>query len=335
MKNSALKLIQLPLNVLSSKAFFLWIIGGWILYYVLSAIWAREAFAGFISGLEGNALIRIPFILFLVSGYFNLIRASVSVLKKGGIQFFLWLLLPLGALIFFTGFFISVSLKQIEQVIVGEGDIVQPSWSSDSYMITKINPGLRENITDMDAWKGIFAYEPKMTLVDRNSRPFLVGAYPPEKIGNTFFHILNFGLAPGVRLFEKNQIKSEGYMALKILQPGSSDLFEIEGYPYRFQVSMEPEKIFQGEGGIVSRYNLKLPVYKVKVYRDEEVIAEGISKEGIKFDDLDIGFYEPVFWSMLEIVNDPGIRLIKTGILLIVIGLPGTLSRIVASKVKK
>ena len=61
-------------GILSSKAFLLWMIGGWILYYVISAIWLREAFGAFVAGIRENLFMQIPFVLFLLSGYLNLIR---------------------------------------------------------------------------------------------------------------------------------------------------------------------------------------------------------------------------------------------------------------------
>ncbi len=335
MQDTRYKIIKMPIRLLSSKVFLLWIIGGWIVYYVLSAIWMKEVFASFVMGIERSPFIQIPFILFLISGYLNLIRASKDVFKKGRIQFLAWLFLPAGMLLFFTGFFLSISVRESGQRIIGEGDIIKPPWSSESYSITSIEPGLKETFLDIDADKGIFAYEPKLTILNKNSNSYEVGAFPPTKIDNTYYHILNFGLAPGIRLLQGGNTRDEGYMPLRILVPGSSDYFEIPPYPYRFLISMEPEKTFQKGDLRASQFNFKEPLYRVRVFKGEKVIAEGDSRQGIRFDDFTLHFFEPTFWILLEAVKDPGVPVIRFGIFLVVIGGPMSLMRFLSKLFKK
>jgi hypothetical protein len=334
-QKSKLRIIEGLFNILSSKVFLLWIIGGWIVYYVSSAIWTKEVFASFVMGIEKSPFIQIPFILFLISGYLNLLRASRDIFKKGKIQFLAWVFLPAGILLFFTGFFLSIYMRQSGQRIMGEGDILKPPWSSESYSITKIEPGLKESSLDIDADKGIFAYEPKLTILDKNSNSFEVGAFPPTKIDNTYYHILNFGIAPGIRLLQGSNTRDEGYMPLRILAPGSSDYFEIPPHPYRFLISMEPERTFQKGNLYVSQFNLKKPIYRVRVFKGEKIIAQGDSKQGIHFDDFTLYFFEPTFWILLEAVRDPGVPVILSGILLVIIGVPMSLMRFLSKLFKK
>jgi hypothetical protein len=287
----------------------------------------KEAFGYFVRGISRNPLIQIPFILFLMSGYLNFIRASIDILRENIKQFFVWIMLPAGILVFFTGFFISVATRQSEWMIAGEGHFVKPGWSSENYRVTKINPGLKESFLDidMDRGTGIFQYEPKLTITDSSSRTFEVGAFPPDKIGDTYYHILKFGLAPGVSFLEGGQVRDESYVVMRILEPGSSDYFEIPPYPYRFLVSMAPERTFQKGKLEVSQFNPMKPIYKVRVFKGDRVIADGTSTEGIFFDNLALRFFEPKFWMHIEAVKDPGIQVIRLGILLIVIGLPFSL----------
>ncbi|MCK5504536.1 MAG: hypothetical protein KAJ10_05210, partial [Thermodesulfovibrionia bacterium] len=77
------KIIKLPFEVLSSKVFLFWMIGGWVIYYVLTSIWMDEAFGSFAVGIGNNLLIQVPFVIFLVAGYLNFLRASMHVLKEG------------------------------------------------------------------------------------------------------------------------------------------------------------------------------------------------------------------------------------------------------------
>jgi hypothetical protein len=167
---SKLRIIKKLFNILSSKAFLLWLIGGWIVYYVLSSIWVKEAFGGFAAGISKNPLIQIPFVMFLISGYLNLLRTSAGIIKKGKFQFFVWLLLPAGALLFLTGFFLSLYLRQSGQKILGEGDVISPPWVSETYNVTDIKPGLRESLLDTAVDRGIFAHEPEITLLDKSMK---------------------------------------------------------------------------------------------------------------------------------------------------------------------
>lgn len=317
------KALKVFLNILSSSAFLIWLIGGWIIYYVFSAIWMKEAFSHFSSGLRRNLLIQIPFAVFLVSGYMNLVRSSIDVFKerKGG--FFAWVFLPAGILIFFTGFFISVNARQFEWIVAGEGHDIKPQWSSASYRIANVNSGIKTSFLDIDVdtGKGIFKYEPKLTLMDNNLKTYEVGAFPPTKIDDTYYHILNFGLAPGIRLLENNSIKDEGYIPLRILNPKSSDSFEIKPYPYKFLVSLEPEKVIQKGNMKASEFNTKNPLYRVRILDGEKIIAEDISKEEIRFNNLTLKFFGLTFWFQLEVVKDPGVHVILSGILMILSGI--------------
>lgn len=321
---SNFKFLSIPFRVLSSKTFLLWLIGGWIIYYVSSAIWMRESFAHFVIGIQTRRLIQIPCIFFLVSGYLNLIRASADVYRKGRIQFFVWLVLPFGALIFMTGFFMSIKTRQFDWITVAEGHSIKPQWSADDYIVKKIESGLKDTFLDIDvlSGKGIFNYEPKLVIADKSSSTFEVGAFPPKKIGNTYFHILNFGLAPGIRLLEKEETKEEGYMPLKILLPGSSDYADIKPYPYRLLVSIEPERVIQKGNLKASEFNLKNPLYKIRVFKGEKVIAEGDSRKDISFDNLALSYIGSTFWVQLEVVKDPALPLILAGIFLTVLGIP-------------
>ena len=307
------------LNILASKEFLLWSGGVWTLFYVISAIWTNEAFAYFINGIAGNFLMQMPFILFLISGFLNIARVSKELLKKGLLNLLMWVFLPAGIIIFLTGFFLSINLRKAELHLVGEGDIIRHGLSSDVLNVLNMESGLEEGFRDFDARKGIFAYEPKLTVKDRSSRSFAIGAYPPAKINNIYYHILNFGIAPGIVLYEGAEKKKEGYMPLRILQPGSTDEFELSPYPYRFTISMAPEKD--------SRHNIKNPVYAVKIYKDQNIISDTDSKESIRFDGLTLSFTEPSFWARVEIVRDPALPVLIIGILLVITGLPLYLMR--------
>ncbi|MFZ2197516.1 MAG: hypothetical protein WAV13_07280, partial [Thermodesulfovibrionales bacterium] len=244
--NTLYKLFRKPFGVISSAGFLIWITGGWIVYYVLSSIWMREAFAAFATGVARNAFVQVLFALFLVSGYCNLIRVFGEALKKGGKRLLLRMMLPFGIMLFFTGLFLSLSTKQFSWITAGEGHSIGPAWGHERYTVTEIKSGLPASFLDTGEVGGkFFSYEPKVLVSDKASNSFEIGAFPPTKIGSTYYHILNFGLAPGVRLTEEGTVKDEGYVPLRIFPPGNNDSFEVQPYPYRFLVSMEPGKVIQ------------------------------------------------------------------------------------------
>ncbi len=322
-----MKIAGLIIRTIASKVFLLWILGGWVVYYVFSAIWMEEAFGIFAAGLGNNPFIQFPFMLFLLSGYLNLLRAAKDVIGKGVIQFAAWFIMPLGTLVFFTGFFLSLFLRESGQRIIGEGDIIKPPWVSDSLNVTVIEPGLRESLLDTELERGLFSHQPEMTIVDKLSNSFQVGVFPPKRIDDTYYHILNFGMAPGIKFYKKGKVEYAGYNPLNILMPYSSDFFEIKPYPFRFLVSVKPEKTLLRDDVISSEFNLKKPVYNVRVFNGENIIAEGNSREGVRFDDFTLHFSGQTYWVMLEAVKDPGMPVLRIGILLIAVGFPLWLGR--------
>ena len=111
-------------------------------------------------------------------------------------------------------------------------------------------------------------------------------------------------------------------MILRIITPGSSDVFEIPPYPFRFIVSMELEKTIQQAQTATARFNLKAPSFHVRVFRGEQVVAEGNPAEGVKIDNLTLYFFKPTYWVQLEAVKDPGVSFMHIGVILITFGIP-------------
>lgn len=317
-------IIRRLFSVLSSAEFLIWIIGGWILLYVSSMIWTEESFAYFIAALRDNMIVQIPFLFFLISGYLNLLRVSVSVSKKNRTLFLASVLLPSGILIFFTGFFVSAATRHFEWVLARTGDVIKPGWSAGAYKVDAIMPGISERFLDIDieSGKGLFKYEPKVRVRDQRAGTFDIGAFPPARIDGSYFHILNFGLAPNISVSEDAVVKGQEYMPLRILGPGSVDTFEIQPLPYKFMLSLEPERTIQKGMVTASEYNLRYPLYRIRVLEGEKVIAEAVTKESLRFRNLEIGFQEPGFWVQLEIVKDSGVPLIIAGLFMATAGIP-------------
>lgn len=316
------------LKALAGKGVLIWLAGGWVVFYVTWAIWSKEAFAAFAMGLGQNPLIRVPFMVFLLSAFLNLLRVSRAVYKgaktpaKGWVVFVLWVFLPAGVFLFMVGFFMSANFRQEARLLVSEGKIVR--WQESVYRVQEIKAPLEEELLDVATEPGIssiFKYEPKIVLA-RGDERHEVGAFPPKSIDGTYYHILNFGLAPGIRLSREGAVLWEGYIALWVLPPGAVDGFKISRYPYRFSIKIVPEKIIEKGKTTARIYSLKSPAYEVTVRKGENVLFKGSSKDGVRFDSLALSFFKPSYWALLEVVKDPGRIVIILSLALIAVGIP-------------
>lgn len=206
--------------------------------------------------------------------------------------------------------------------MIGEGDIIKPPWVKGTYHVTDIDPGLKGRLSATGTDSSIFLREPIVTLTDKNSRSFKVGTFPPVKIDDTYYHILNFGIAPGIKLFQGGTLRFADYKPLNILSPGKGDSFDIRPYPYRFFVIMEPEQTFREDQGYTSEFNIEKPFYRMTVFMGDRIIAEGDTKKGVRFGNFRLYFTDQTYWIILEAAKDPGMPVLRLGILLIFIGIP-------------
>lgn len=318
----------------SSREFLIWLIGGWLVYYVTTAIWSQEAFAHFISDLGSRRALQVPYVVFLFGLLLNIIRGvGLSVRRRGYVSAFFKVFLPVGILVFLTGFFMSATMRQSSQLLTGEGDQIKPAWVKRGYFLKEIKPALKDETLDTEGELGrVFTHEPQVVL-ERQGREFNVGVFPPVNIEGTYYHILNFGIAPGVVLRKedtvdkkgrpvKGELVDEGYMALRILPPGAQDKFRFQDQPYDFSLSIAPGKVVKKGPASVNVYSLKDPLYNVRVYRAGREIFSGNSRDGITFDGLTLTFFKPTYWLILDIARDPGYPVLLAGMLLLALGLP-------------
>jgi hypothetical protein len=328
--NKITNILKSLFYILSSKAFLLWLIGGWLLYYVCSAIWIDEAFAFFVSGVKKNIIVQIPFVLFLICGYLNLIRILKDKFKNSKLGFISWFMLSIGVMLYFSGFFLSMTVRQSDNRLVGVGDVVRFPWSAESYRISEVTLGLKDHFRK-SGFSGLLDSEPQITITDSSSNAYEVGAYPPARIGGTYSHILNFGLAPGIRFYKNDMLITEGYMALRLFPPGKSDFFELQPHPYRFLVNLAPELTDHGGHHPEPVFDLNDPVYSTRVFSGEKIVAEGNSGESINFDEFGLQFSKHIYWIQLESAKDPGVPVMKFGIFIFIFGVPIYLLRLVIS----
>lgn len=297
------RLIRL-MTFLGSKAITVWVAGIFILYYLALAIWSKEAFSTIIAGLTGNALIQSLFALFFLNVASRTVRRIKGELPS---RARLALRIPLyaGTLLFLAVFFLSLNIRHSTWQLVGEGDPVELYRDPAEYHVARITPALQARSLRTER-SAIFDYEPALTIVDREGRQHHVAAFPPVKVGATYLHVLNFGIGPGVELKQAGKTLSKGFMALRLTPFGTVDVFELPPFPYRFSLTILPNRVGTTGTDLEREYDLARPRYRVEVERGGKVIARGETDTSLRFDEgMSIHFEKPSDWVLVEAVSDP------------------------------
>lgn len=312
--------------LLGSKGLSVWMVCAWLIYYVTMTIWSKEAFATFVKVLSENILFQGLFVIFLI----NLSMRSFTYVRQRGGGGRLGRIgggaLLAGVLLLLLGFLVSVTTKRPMRSLVGEEHIIHTPWDGRRYKVQKVVPSLKSSVLDIDEGLGIFRFEPIIT-VESGSRLKEVGAFPPSRFGRTYMHILQCGLAPGVKVSRNGQVFHEGYAALRLLPPGGTDVLKIERTPYSFLVKLVPVEILRKGELEAGRYDLTDPLYDIRVLRGNEEIARGRSDEKIDFDGQSLEILPTTYWAFLDVVRDDGIPIVASGLILMALGLLLKLAR--------
>lgn len=317
-RERALRIIK---NAFSPAAMF-WLIAVWVLFYSTLAIWTKEAFGTYMARLPGQPLLQAPLVAFILVAAVNYFYYAAARVRASWISAPLWLLAPAGVLLFLAGFYISAAFSSSGKIYVAKDSTVQPPWQASPLVVSKVDTGLREEIIDMGAGEGlIFSLSPRLYL-DGGTIRHEVGVFPPTRVGDTYYHIMDFGLAPGVRVSRDDAVLIDGYVNLRILPPGIRDSFEIIPLPYRFAIRMLPEReVFKGRAKL-GVYRPDSHLYNVVIEKGQEIVFEGDSSGPIELDGLTISFYEPDYWFWLEGARNPGYMVLAAGLVLLATGLP-------------
>jgi hypothetical protein len=308
------------LRWLASRELMLLLLGGWVLLYVSYSVWSQEALATFMKRLGSDRAFQVPFALLLLSLTLQLLKGLRR--QRGLLRRLLWAPLPLGVLVFLTGVLLSAVFRLQEWRLLGEGDFVSPPWQTIHYRLERIEPALKEEtLQSVGATPQVFQYEPKVLLSTEGER-FSVGVFPPRRIHGTYYHILDFGLAPRVRFFQGHRLKQEGYLALRLLPPGARDSFRVSFLPYAFNIRIVPQEVLKEGKEEVAVYNLRRPTYELEVLRGDELVLRARSAQEVAFEGLRVQFLEPSYWVVLEMVRDPGLLPMAAGLALFALGIP-------------
>lgn len=307
-----------------SGSFLVWLLFGWCFFYVISAIWMDEIFAYFIMNLQGSMAFKIPYVIFLVSGAGVIGRSVFYRLTSGaGVDFYLRTLIFAGLLIYLGGFLLSISTRQAGTKFLSEGGIVQPPWSAEPYRVARIDLGISEKFLDidLDSGAGIFSYEPKLYLTDGKGSDVTIRAFPASSAGGSYYHILNFGIAPRVVIWDGDHVIFEAYVPLKIIMPRSTDNFTVPVLPFRFQVGMAPARIIEKGRVKATEYQPFSSHYSIKVYDGEKIIAEAQDAQKVQIGRWSAEFRDPIACVQLEAVHDQWYGLLVIGLIMVSSGI--------------
>jgi hypothetical protein len=309
------------IDVLFSGRALFWLAGFWVWYYTTFAIWTKETFATFASSFN-SIFVYVPYLVFLIIASVVFARAFVKRFRLNPLRSILWGMLPLGALLFLLGFYMCGNMNLGKTVMMMEGTSVHPPWQSSPYVLTKIEPNLKEEAFELERTGGVFKFEPKVSI-STGAAQFDVGIFPPSKIGKGYYNILNFGMAPVVKLFERGKLVQQGAIPQGLIPPGSVDFFNIEPLPYRFTIRLAPERIITKGKTRGSVFNLRSPTYHVIIEKGEQVVFEGASDSEIRFDDYMISFDTPSYWALMQIRKSPGYPVLALSFYILLPGIFG------------
>lgn len=288
--------------------------------YLSFSVWSSEAFAWHMTQLKNSLPAQLLAVLFVLNVSGRTVQAAWN-LRQSRLRLLMRLPLFLGLIIFLSAFFLSHVFRSVRWELVGEGDMVSPGPGRE-YRVIRVDPALDDEVYRSETSTGVFRYEPRLMLADPAGGQYTVGAYPPRRIAGDYFHVLNFGIGPGIELIDRGQTVSKAYVALRLLPFGSVDSFKIPPYPYLFHLSVLPGKtLMQGERR-VRHYDLKHLRYRIEIEKGEKVILREESDDTVVFDgQMRIRYFGSDKWILLEEVRDPFLVWFVTGLFLLAAGL--------------
>ncbi len=287
----------------SSWRLTFWMVALFILYYLTVAVWSEEAFARFIGMLSENSTVKALYLVFLLNVTLRL-SGSLWTMRKRPMRLVLSLPFYAGVVLFLFSSFMSVNVRQLQWVLLGEGQVLKLPWEREAFRVVKVESALKRDLLRMDD-SSIFDYEPYITLQDRGGRLHRVGAFPPKRVGASYMHVLNFGLAPGVEFIRDKEVLLSGQVALRLIPFGSVDSFQLGQFNYKVYIHIIPNRIIRRGKEVARSYDITSPLYQVEVIKGEKTLFEGTTDREINFDGYRLRFYSPSYWIMLEAARDP------------------------------
>lgn len=146
----------------------------------------------------------------------------------------------------------------------------------------------------------------------------------PLTIDNTKVSITGLGIAPEYLLRDRDGKEVDnGFVNLNIFMPGSEDWFVIPGTSYRVILSYYPDFEQSGNRITTRSMNPLNPVFRVKVFKGERRLYNGIVKPGeeVSFANVRLSFPSFKYSGIFRVLQDRGFIFIWIGLIMMIAGL--------------
>ncbi len=314
-----MNMIRTIFRILSSKTFTVWMITVFVIYYLTTAVWLGEAFGRYIILISKNNIARAVYCIFFLNISLILLNGLWSV-RRNYLRLLLRAPLYIGIITFLASSFLSINLRSTRWMLFGEGDVINLPWEMNLYKIVSIESALEKNILRMDD-SPVFDYEPYAMIIDEIGQSYRIRAFPAKKVGDTYMHILNFGIAPVIELIEDGRTVVAGPVALRLIPFGVVGSFELKEFNYNIYLTIIPNGIIKKGDEIARKYNIEKPRYHIQVIKGDRTILEDSAEDEVAFDERLLRFYKPIFWIQLELVHDPVYPFFIGSLIMTILGL--------------
>ena len=243
---------------------------------------------------------------------------------------------PLGNLLFHFSFFflllgigISLLYRFDGVIVLAEGQGTLGDGSSYVSQVRTKRVSAEEPIFELSKISPEFWME-RLLFTDLKAEVIIDGEKKvtrlsqPITIDGKRVSISGMAIAPEYLLKDsRGRELDNGYVTLNIFMPASEDWFVLPGTPYRIVVSFYPDFEQRGKRLSTRSMNPINPVFKIKVFREERNIYNGILKPGEEahFDDARLSFPSFTYGGSFRVLYDGGFVFIWIGLILMLLGL--------------
>lgn len=260
--------------------------------------------------------------LLLLSATSRVVQAARQRWRDGWVAAALWAVAPLGALLAGGAWLGSAATFERHAAHLMTDDTVSVPWEDGVYQLEQMDLGLREEVLlPAPGEASLLVREPTVTLSSAAGRA-AVGVFPPAALGETFWHISDVGLAPGVRIRNAHGPHVEGHFMVEVLPPGRVGTFRIPNAPYLFELVLAAGAPPDSDRSRPLACNLRQPTYDVTVRWGDAWKVQGSSAGATRFDGLTMTFVQSEHWVRLEAGRNPFRLPLAAGLLMVLSGLP-------------
>ena len=301
----------------------------WILVYVTVAVWLDEAFAAFVVALGNNPIVQLFYFAFVASLGANLLRMAGNHRSEGALMLLCWAVFPAGLWLYGLGFGLSTVLGLQHWSVVQEGELLELPWQIRPWTMAELRPPFDSEYVEETSSSLLFGHEP-IALFRSGSEEAEVGAFPPSRLGDSDCNLMDFGLAPELRLTREGRTLYEGSIEGRLLPPGVSEEFDLATTGYHVRIRLVPNAHRELAGGTSRVFRMDSPRYHLVVRFGNEILFDGEAATEVQLSDgARLALEGPGYWAWVRCGRDPGRPLLMLGLGLMILGLPLATTRLI------